>query len=185
MKILGAVLAGGKSSRFGSDKAVALYNDRRLIDIVVNSLHQQVDTIVICGRDLPGFKNLRDRPSPGLGPLGGLSASLSYANLHGFDAVLSVATDILPLPAELAGWLSPHSKNNSRPVVVAGQHLIGFWPARLTGRLDYHLSGDNNRSIRGWIAASDAVSVEIPTVFHNINTGPDLENFRFPDRHRE
>jgi molybdopterin-guanine dinucleotide biosynthesis protein A len=177
MKIFGAIIAGGKSRRFGSDKALALHDNRRLIDIVADSLIQQVDTVVICGRDLPGFQHLPDRPIPGLGPLGGLSASLHHANLNGYDAVLSVATDILPLPLELFGWLSNRSENNTRATVVAGQHIIGLWPAALADRLDDHLAQENNRSIHGWIIASNAVAVDTGLIFHNINTAHDLTQF--------
>jgi molybdopterin-guanine dinucleotide biosynthesis protein A len=177
MKILGAIIAGGQSRRFGSDKALALHNNRRLIDLVAESLAPQVDTIVICGRALPGFQSLSDRPGPGLGPLGGLSAALHHANLNGYEAVLSAATDVLPLPTQLVEWLGNHSESNCRATVVAGQHLIGLWPAVLTDRLDQHLTEDNNRSLRGWIAASGALAVRISSAFHNINTRPDLAKF--------
>jgi molybdopterin-guanine dinucleotide biosynthesis protein A len=177
VKILGAIIAGGKSRRFGSDKALALHDNHRLIDIVAASLIQQVDTIVICGRELAGFQQLPDRPAPDLGPLGGLSASLHHAKLNGYDAVLSVAIDILPLPPELSDWLRSHSENNTRPTVVAGQHILGLWPAALADRLDDHLAQANNRSIHGWILESNAVAVQTGIIFHNINTSHDLAEF--------
>ena len=45
MKLLGAILAGGRSSRFGSDKAFALLNGKPLIDHVIAALAAQTDAV--------------------------------------------------------------------------------------------------------------------------------------------
>ena len=68
-RLLGAIVAGGRSRRFGSDKARATVEGRTLFDHVVGALSPQVADIVLCGRDWPGFDSLDDRPEPGLGPL--------------------------------------------------------------------------------------------------------------------
>jgi molybdopterin-guanine dinucleotide biosynthesis protein A len=171
MKILGAIIAGGRARRFGSDKAHALYNGRRLIDLVADSLQSQVSAMVVCGRTLPGVQTLDDRPAPDLGPLGGLCAALHHAAGHHYDAVLSVGADVVPVPLQLAEWLSAASGGAS---VVAGQHLLGLWPASLSGQLDHHLATTTDRSLRGWIAAAGATSVTVPATFANINTPEDL-----------
>jgi molybdopterin-guanine dinucleotide biosynthesis protein A len=176
MKILGAVIAGGQARRFGSDKALSVYNGQRLIDIIGNSLRKQVDDVVVCGRPLPGWVSLADRPAPALGPLGGLCAALSYAKESGYDAVLSVAADVIPMPEELAGWLMAESKSNTRATVVKGQHLLGLWPAMFAERLDEHLATTTDRSLRGWIAECSAVAVSVPVSFANINTPQDLHD---------
>jgi molybdopterin-guanine dinucleotide biosynthesis protein A len=178
MKILGAIIAGGQSRRFGSDKAMAVYDGRRLIDIVAEGIRAQVDATVVCGRALPGFETLDDRPVPNLGPLGGLCTALHHANLNGYDAVLSVPADVLPLPDQLVTWLAAASEGNTRATVVNGQHLLGLWPATLASHLDRHLAADNNRSLRGWIITSNAVAVDLPVAFYNINTHQDLEQLR-------
>ena len=51
--ILGAVIAGGRSTRFGSDKALALIGGERLIDRTIAALDPQVDRLVVCGRKWP------------------------------------------------------------------------------------------------------------------------------------
>jgi molybdopterin-guanine dinucleotide biosynthesis protein A len=170
MTILGAIIAGGRARRFGSDKALALYDDRRLIDIVIEGLGPQVAAMAICGRVFPGIETLEDRPTAGLGPLGGLCAALHYASANGHDAVLSVAADIVPIPLLLASWLSA----KPGPTVVKGQHLLGLWPSYLANDLDRHLATTTDRSLRGWIAASGATSVAVPAAFANINTPEDL-----------
>ncbi|MBA3896663.1 MAG: NTP transferase domain-containing protein, partial [Sphingomonadaceae bacterium] len=63
--ILGAVLAGGASRRFGSDKALAMRDGRPLIAHVVDALATQVDAVVVCGRDWGGLPSIADRPAPG------------------------------------------------------------------------------------------------------------------------
>ena len=53
MRILGAIIAGGTSSRFGSDKAAAVLHGRALLDHVVASMKCHVDTLVVVGRAWP------------------------------------------------------------------------------------------------------------------------------------
>jgi len=48
--LTGIVLAGGKSRRFGTDKADALLGDRTLLEHVVAVLEDVADSIVIVGR---------------------------------------------------------------------------------------------------------------------------------------
>src|SRR3546814_7027451 len=62
MRLLGAVLAGGRSSRFGSDKALAMLDGRTLLDHAAAALGAHVETVVICGRHVPGMTGLADRP---------------------------------------------------------------------------------------------------------------------------
>jgi molybdopterin-guanine dinucleotide biosynthesis protein A len=159
---LGAILAGGQSRRFGSDKAVAIVGGRTLIDRVAAALAPQVDAIVVVGRELA------DRPAPGLGPLGGLCAALDHARAHGFDAVLTAGCDVLPVPADLAVRLAPG------PAVIDGQPLFGLWPATLAARLDAHLAAGGDRSLRRWVAATGARRVALAAALFNLNTPADL-----------
>ncbi|MBK7285215.1 MAG: NTP transferase domain-containing protein [Sphingomonadales bacterium] len=46
-KILGAIIAGGKSRRFGSDKTVAELRGKPLIQHVIDGLSPQCDDLVI------------------------------------------------------------------------------------------------------------------------------------------
>jgi len=62
LKILGAVIAGGRSRRFGGDKALALFEGRKLLDHVIDGLGKQSDSLVICGRVVPGQDCIADRP---------------------------------------------------------------------------------------------------------------------------
>ena len=169
MRLLGAILAGGASTRFGSDKAAALLGGRALIDHAADALRPQVETLIVCGRTWPGLAGVPDRPAPGLGPLGGLCAALAHAHDAGLDAVLSVGCDVLPIPTDLPRLLG------AGPAHVEGQPLFGLWPAALAVEIDRHLAEGGNRSLRGWIERIGARSVKLGVSLHNLNTPADLE----------
>lgn len=170
MRLLGAIIAGGESRRFGGDKAAALLRGRTLIDHVIAALAPQVDALVVCGRDWPGIVAVADRPAPHMGPLGGLCGALHYAAANGFDAVLTAGCDVLPVPdlRVLAGPVA---------AVVDGQRLLGFWPVALASALDRHLADQADRSIRKWVILSGARSVAYPMLLHNLNTHEDLAHY--------
>lgn len=164
MRILGAIIAGGASRRFGSDKAAADLGGRPMIEHVITGLAPQVDALRICGRRWRDLPMLEDRPEPGLGPLGGLYAALSDAQGMGYDGVLCVPVDVLPIPAGLR-----HSIDDpGRPWVLERQTAIGYWPAALVEALDRYLAA-GHRSINGWIAAAGAHRLAETTPLYNIN----------------
>lgn len=167
LPILGAVLAGGRSSRFGSDKALARMADgRTLIDHAIAALAPHVATVVICGRD----GGLPDRPAPGMGPLGGLNAALHHARDGGYAGVLTTGCDMPFYPAEL-----PRALIGTGAAILKGQQLLGWWPAALAPELDAHLAEANNRSIHGWLARIGARLVDMPDIIlPNINRPDDL-----------
>jgi molybdenum cofactor guanylyltransferase len=169
MKILGAIIAGGKATRFGGDKAAALLNGKALIDHVADGLRPQVEALVVCGREWPGIESIADRPAPGMGPLGGLNAALHAAQQNGFDAVLSAGCDVLPVPD-----FRRLSEGEDGAVVVKDHCLFGLWPTVFAAQLDSHLSKGTDRSMRHWIATSGAHEVACDTVFHNLNTQADF-----------
>lgn len=172
MTRLGAILAGGRSSRFGSDKGEAMLDGRRLVDHVVASLNMQCDELVIVGREWPGLTSLADRPYAGEGPLGGLCAALHYASAHGHDEILCAGCDTLPVPPDLAERLAPG------PAVVDGHWLLGLWPAALAGDLDRWLACQQDRAIRAWMRHAGARTVQMQEIFVNINTPDALAQAR-------
>jgi molybdenum cofactor guanylyltransferase len=175
MRLLGAVLAGGRSSRFGSDKATALLPDgRTLLDHAVAAIAPHVEAVAVCGREIEGMTCLTDRPAPDMGPLGGLNAALHHAAEQGFDAVLTTGCDMPVYPSALADALV-----GDRAAVLKGQQLAGFWPASLAAELEEHLAEDNNRSIYGWLDRIGARIVDrADIVLPNINWPDDLDRLR-------
>jgi molybdopterin-guanine dinucleotide biosynthesis protein A len=168
MTRLGAILAGGKSTRFGSDKAEAMLDGRPLVDHVLASLRKQCDDIVLCGREREGMASIPDRPDRDQGPLGGLNAAFHHAAERGHDEVLSAACDNADLPADLAQQLSPP------PAYADGQPVIGLWPAHLAPLLDDWMARQDNRAMMGWIDACGARAVRLKEKPANINRPEDL-----------
>lgn len=165
--VLGAVLAGGASSRFGSDKAMADFRGKPLIEHVITRLRPQVSDLVVVGRDHLGEASIPDRPGPGLGPLGGLAAALHHAAAGGYDAVLTSGCDLPELPLDLREALG------AGPAFVLGQPLLALWPAALAGVLDLHLTRSPDRSLRGWVALTEARGVDLGPI-RNVNRPGDL-----------
>ena len=121
--ILGAVLAGGQSSRFGSDKALAELDGATLLARAVDSLSAWCDHVVVVGREEAPAPTLPDWPCAGMGPLGGIAAALRFARDEGYEAVLTLGVDAAGLPDDLPALLAP------APAYVASQPVIGLWPA--------------------------------------------------------
>jgi molybdopterin-guanine dinucleotide biosynthesis protein A len=170
MSVLGAVLAGGRSTRFGSDKAVALVDGLPLIDHVVMGLYRHAGSIVIAGRNWRDFEAVDDGAFGGGGPLAGLLAALTYGASHGHEAVLTAPCDALPVPdlSLLEG---------GGPAVFAGHWLFGYWPVELAGELHAWLRGQPDRSVRSWLVRCGAEEVEPPCPLYNLNTVEDLRAY--------
>lgn len=171
-RLLGAVLAGGRSSRFGSDKALALVGGVRLLDHAVAALAEQCTAVVVIGRDDPQHDCAPDRPRPDLGPLGGLAGALSAAQQRGFGTVLSCSVDNVTLPAGLPNLLAPG------PALIGAQPTVGLWPVAVLPALLDFIENDPKRSLRGFADHVGARWVEAPHAIPNINRPADLERFR-------
>lgn len=170
-RILGAIIAGGQSRRFGSDKALAAFQGRPLLDHVADALRTQTDDLVVVGRDWTGLASIPDRPAADQGPLGGLCAALHHARAQGFETVLTAGCDILPVPANLPALLGEAN------AIAKGQPLIGLWDVALADALHHHLATQDDRSMRGWVTISGARTVALDAGFHNLNTPEDLASY--------
>lgn len=171
--ILGAILAGGQSRRFGSDKALADLGGEPMICRVAEAIAPFVEGIVVCGHPAPpaGLMSVADKPQPALGPLGGLAGALFHARTHGHAGVLSVGCDTPILDADLLR----HLAGADRATFVTDAPIIGYWPTALYDMLIAHLATDPRRSMRGWTAAIGADAIALPRPISNVNTPADLE----------
>ena len=178
MSVLGAILAGGQSRRFGSDKALADLGGQPMIVRVADALAPFVEGIVVCGHPAPpaGLISVEDKPHPDLGPLGGLAGALHYAQRHGYAGVISVGCDTPILDAALL----EHLREAKRASFVTDAPIIGYWPVDLFDALIGHLATDPRRSMRGWTAAIGADPIALPQPIPNVNTPADLERLMLP-----
>jgi molybdopterin-guanine dinucleotide biosynthesis protein A len=183
MKVLGVIIAGGKSSRMGQEKALMGWQGRPLIAHVVEHLMPQVEAVAINANGdaqrfgflgLPVFADeLNDIHTP----LAGLYAALAGAANSSFDAVLTVPCDGPFLPLDLRQRLEALV-----PAIAAsaGQkhYLTGLWPVALRGTLQKAL-GQGQRRVQDFVALAGAASVDWPILprdpFANINTPEDFK----------
>ncbi len=169
--ILGAVLAGGRSTRYGSDKAVALWHGVQLVDHVIGRLATVAAAIVVCGREHSGANWIVDRPGPDLGPLGGLNAALHHAAAGGFEWVITAPCDTPELDGGLLSILAAARGD----AFLVGMPVIGCWRSSRAALLDEHLRSSGDRSMRSWARLVDAVSLDHPSP-PNVNFPVDLES---------
>ena len=100
LDVLGAILAGGKSTRMGTEKALLPLNGQPMIQHAAETLSSLFSKVVIvgCAKDTYGFLKLEVVPDlfEGCGPLGGIHAALNRAKpLPVF--VLSCDTPFIPV----------------------------------------------------------------------------------------
>ncbi len=83
-KITGVILAGGKNRRFGSEKALAKINGKRVIDRIIAAMSDvfEENIIITNNEDLYKEFNLKTYPDilAGKGPLMGVYTALHYSS---------------------------------------------------------------------------------------------------------
>ena len=84
--ILGVILAGGKSSRFGSNKSLSKLANNKLIEHVINKIDKYFPEILVVSNDSgliienKKIKIIEDCIKGYLGPLAGILTAVKYAN---------------------------------------------------------------------------------------------------------
>ena len=164
MRTLGAVLAGGRSSRFGSDKALAMLAGQTLLDHALAALRPHCDAVVVVGRD-----EIADWPRPDMGPLGGIAGALTQAADNGFDQLLTAPVDCVRLPDDLRALLEP------APAFLEAQPVIGLWPITSINDLRTILEDGHDLAVRAYARRIGARPVSGDFVPPNINSTADLD----------
>jgi molybdopterin-guanine dinucleotide biosynthesis protein A len=160
-----AILAGGKSRRFGSNKALAPWRGRRLIDAVVGAARAVSHTVFIVANDAPPYKDqgldIIPDSFPGAGPLAGLHAALQHAS---GNRVLLLGCDMPLLDPQLLDWL--WQKNTWAPALVpigpqGPEPLHAIYHVSLLALVERRL-GENPKGagLRGFL--QDVPCCEIP-----------------------
>ena len=167
--ILGAVLAGGRSSRFGSDKALAEIEGHTLLALAVDTLSGWCEHVVVVGRELAPAPTLPDWPRAGMGPLAGLAAALHLAADEGYEAVLSCGVDAAILPDDLPAVLG------IGPACLDDQPVIGIWPTTVIPALEALLHSDERHAFYRLAEIVGARRVQTRLRVPNINTPADLD----------
>jgi molybdopterin-guanine dinucleotide biosynthesis protein A len=166
--ILGCVLAGGMSTRFGSDKALAELGGRTLIARAVDALAGWCDHVIVAGRPLAPAPTIPDWPRPGMGPLAGLAAALRFAEDEDYASVLTCGVDSVALPADLLAILSP------APAFLETQPVVGHWKKEAASLACAILQSEGRHSMFAFAEAAGARAVRSDGPPANINTPADL-----------
>jgi len=166
--ILGVVLAGGQSTRFGSDKALAELGGRTLLARAYDTLGGFCELVVVAGREKGPGHVIPDWPRAGMGPLAGIAAGLHLAQDENYEAVLTCGVDSVNMPENLLELLSP------APAYLADQPVVGLWPTGACATLERILEGDGRHSMLAFAEAVGARAVKTKSQSANINTPADL-----------
>jgi molybdopterin-guanine dinucleotide biosynthesis protein A len=195
--ILGVILAGGQSRRFGGgDKGLADLGGRAVLSHVVERFRPQVGCLLLNVNGDPqrfaafGLATIADERFPGLGPLSGILAALDWAARQAPEsaAVATVSTDVPFLPDDLVAQLDA-ARDDGAAIAMSGERrhpTIAIWP--LSARDAVADALRNGRlSADGLAAKLNAVAVpfamrdiagQAVDPFFNVNAPDDLTNAR-------
>lgn len=191
--ILGVILAGGRSSRFGGgDKTLAEFDGRSILSRVISRFRPQVGRMVLnVNGDLRrfaefGIETISDGENPELGPLSGLLAAMDWAATQApaADLIATVSSDVPFLPVDLVQRLDAARNEGAAIAESAGRRhpTIALWPMHLRSKVADALAR-RALSVNRLAADLNAVAVPFPMrnidgqeidPFFNINTRDDL-----------
>jgi molybdopterin-guanine dinucleotide biosynthesis protein A len=135
-KILGVILAGGASRRFGADKCAALLGGKPLLEWAIERARPQVGLLLLNAnseiRCAPEIERLSDH-LPGEGPLAGILAALKKGEACNFTHVASFACDTPFFPSDIVEHLSQTLHKSPADYVVARcegtlHRIFALWP---------------------------------------------------------
>ena len=188
--ILGVVLAGGKSQRFGQDKSQAKLQDKLLIDFILNEIIGEFNETLIVANEPISFmksKNIsltKDFQS-GLGPLGGVLTAMKWVkeNNRKYKWISTFPSDTpFFTKKELRYFYDNIKINESKLFFIKSKetrhNIFGLWSLELIDQLQTDiLRGE--RKVEVWANSIGVSTVNInykkPDPFFNINTKEDLE----------
>jgi molybdenum cofactor guanylyltransferase len=188
MKILGAIIAGGQSTRMGGrEKSFLPLAGATLIERTLSRLRFQVtETLINANGDVTRFAGFNvvvvaDELQDVGTPVAGLHAALSYGAQESFDAVVTVPSDAPFLPLDLVARLYEAGEETGAAIARSGgrdHFLTGIWTTKLAEPLGRLIMQDGLRRVQDFVAQCKAEKVVWAALphdpFFNINTPDDL-----------
>lgn len=174
---IGAVLAGGSSSRMGLDKTELEYLGVPFIDHAIATLSLAVREVVVCGGSYSGpITNLRDADGVA-GPLGGVLSALEWADGR---PVIVCAVDMPLVTVDLVTRLvdPPVGTGQARVAIDSGtgdvQPLCGTYGPGADAVIRRR-SAHGDASVFGLLSALEVGHVAADShTLTNVNTPGDL-----------
>ena len=189
--VLGVILAGGKSSRFGSNKSLSKLANNKLIEHVINKIDSYFPKILIVSNDSnlkienKKIKIIKDCIEGYLGPLAGVLSAIKYANSY-----KNKYKWIITFPCDTPFFNRIIIKKMFEKINLAEEkiyfikekkqrhNIFGMWSTSLEKTLEDDLN-NNFRKVDLW---ADKIGcsfiekdVQNKNEFLNINTKEDLE----------
>ena len=187
--ILGVVLAGGKSQRFGEDKCQVKLGDKLLIDYILSEIIDEFKEVLLISNNKIKYNNsnkisLVEDIKKGLGPLGGILTAMkwikqnnkSYKWISTFPSDTpffkkQILNNFLEEIKDYEGELFFINSNDTR------HNIFGLWSIDLLDRLEKDLD-NGERKVEMWSNKIGVKSInmkfESTDPFFNINTKEDL-----------
>ena len=189
--ILGVILAGGKSSRFGSNKSLSKLANNKLIEHVINKIDTYFPEILVVSNDSglqienQKIKIIKDCIKGYLGPLVGVLSAMKYANSfeNKFKWIITFPCDTpffekLIVEKMIEKATSPKEKIYFVKDKKQRHNIFGLWSTSLEKVLEEDLN-NNFRKVDLW---ADKIGcnfiekdIQNENEFLNINTKEDLE----------
>jgi molybdopterin-guanine dinucleotide biosynthesis protein A len=121
------ILAGGRSTRMGTDKAFVLLNGRTLLARMLEAARSLTSDVRIVGdpSKYKTFAPVLEDIFPGCGPLGGIHAALRSSNTD-LNIILAVDTPFVSLP--LLEFLISRARSSPAALVTVAQANGGLQP---------------------------------------------------------
>jgi molybdopterin-guanine dinucleotide biosynthesis protein A len=188
--ILGVVLAGGKSQRFGQDKSQVKLRDKILIDYILSEIIDEFNETLIVSNESINFMrsekiSLVKDFKKGLGPLGGILTAMKWVkeNNKPYKWISTFPSDTpFFTKKELSNFYENIKINESKLFFIKNRetrhNIFGLWSVDLMDQLESDLL-KGERKVELW---ADTIGVSTINIgykklnpFFNINTKEDLE----------
>jgi molybdopterin-guanine dinucleotide biosynthesis protein A len=186
-QVVGLVLAGGRSVRFGGEKAVALLNGRPLLEWAAARLRTVCASVAVNVRKQSeaetvakalGLPTLYDAPGDALGPLAGVKVGLTWAEEAGARALAVSPCDAPLLPDDLYVRLLERGLDGAAMAETRDgrQPLCALWPVAALPVVRDALAGGAHPPTWQILERLGAHKVffDQPEAFANVNTRADL-----------
>jgi len=185
--VVGVVIAGGRSLRFGGEKAVAQFAGRPLLLWAVSRLAKICAQVAVNARpgtaaaalaQAEGLILLHDAPGDPDGPLAGVRAGLAWAQGLGARSLAVSPCDAPLLPVDLYARLAAAAGEGAAMAETSDgrQPLCAIWPVSALPSLTLALTGGAHPPTWRMLEHAGAVAVRFENTesFANVNTREDL-----------
>ena len=188
--ILGVVLAGGKSQRFGQDKSQVKLQNKLLIDYILKEIVDEFEETLIIANEPIKFmqsKNISVTKDfkRGLGPLGGVLTAMKWIkkNHKKYQWISTFPSDTpFFTKKELKYFYKKIRINESKLFFIKSEetrhNIFGLWSLELIDQLEADIMR-GERKVEVWANSIGVNTVNIdykkPDPFFNINTKEDLD----------